>query len=73
MRLDIYDQYALNNIDIRTLCWPQEDINRRIGKKPLAYPGLKTTLSAIINVWLIMRPEDVISIFYVQLGLRNVN
>ena len=38
--------YALNNIDIRTLCWPQEGINRRIGKKPLAYPGLKTTTSA---------------------------
>ena len=57
--------YALNNIDIRALCWPQEDINRRIGKKPLAYPGLKATLSA--NAWLsmciIMRPENVISIF----------
>ena len=35
--------YALNDIDI---CWALEDINRRIGKKPLAYPGLKTTLSA---------------------------
>ena len=44
--------YVLNNIDIRTICWPQEDINRRIGKKPLAYPGLKTTISA--NAWLSM-------------------
>ena len=43
---------ALNNIDIWTLCWRQEDINRRIGKKPLAYPGLKTTISA--NAWLSM-------------------
>ena len=38
--------YALNIIDIRALCWPQEDINRRIGKETLAYPGLKTTISA---------------------------
>ena len=44
--------YALNNIDIRALCWPQEDINRRIGMKPLTYPGLKTTISA--NAWLSM-------------------
>ena len=38
--------YDLNYIDIRALCWKQEDINHRIGKKALAYPGLKTTLSA---------------------------
>ena len=44
--------YDLNNIDIRTLCWTQDDINHRIGKKALAYPGLKTTLSA--NAWLSM-------------------
>ena len=42
--------YDLNNIDIRALCWTQEDINHRIGKKAFAYPGLKTTLSA--NAWL---------------------
>ena len=44
--------YTLKNIDIRALCWQQEDINRRIGKKSLAYPGLKTTLSA--KTWLSM-------------------
>ena len=44
--------YDLNYIDIRALCWKQEDINHRIGKKALAYPGLKTTLSA--NAWLSM-------------------
>ena len=44
--------YDLNNIDIRALCWTQEDINHCIGKKALAYPGLKTTLSAY--AWLSM-------------------
>ena len=64
MRLDIHDHML-----------SQEDINRRIGKKPLAYPGLKTTISA--NAWLSMwgslwgpRIDQYIS---VQLGLGNVN
>ena len=52
MRLDIYDHMLSITLISGALCWPQEDINRRIGKKPLAYPGLKTTISA--NAWLSM-------------------
>ena len=68
MRLDIYD-----HIDIRTLRWIFEDINRRIGKKPLAY---------LRQLYLPMHDYQCVAHYEargcdqyisVQLGLRNVS